>query len=183
MSESVSGAYKKRHYGKYRGTVFDNADPLLKGRIQAIVPDILKGVPLTWALPCLPVTGILGLQSGMYVLPPLDASVWIEFEHGDLNYPIWSGCFWDSQAQIPVVALAGTPETAPIVLQTVGQNVLWLGGDPASGITLSCGPAASPSSPQIKISQAGILIYDGKGGGIAIAGGAVAINNGALIIK
>jgi len=176
-------AHKKRHYGKYRGTVFDNDDPLFKGRIQAVVTDVLGDIPTTWATPCLPVTGIIGVQSGIYALPPIGANVWMEFEHGDVNYPIWSGCFWDSQGQIPLAALAGTPETAPIVMQTVGQNVLWIGGDPATGITLSCGPALSPTSPQIKISQAGILIFDGKGGGIAIAGGVVAVNNGALVIK
>jgi hypothetical protein len=174
---------KKQYFGKYRGTVFNNIDPELKGRILAMVPDVLKAVPTTWALPCVPVTGIAALQSGVYVLPPKGANVWIEFEHGDVNYPIWSGCFWGSQAEIPLAAMAGTPATSPIVIQTVGQNTLWIGGDPATGITLSCGPAMSPTSPQIKISQAGILIFDGKGGGIAIAGGVVAINNGALMIK
>jgi hypothetical protein len=174
---------KKQYLGKYRGTVADNADPLFKGRIQAIVPDVLGIVPTTWATPCLPLTGILGLQSGVYLVPPIGASVWMEFEHGDANYPIWSGSFWDSQAQIPLVALAGTPETAPIVMQTVGQNVLWIGGDPVTGLTLSCGPAASPSSPQIKISQAGIIISDGKGGMITMNAGVVTVNQGALVIK
>jgi hypothetical protein len=182
MSDGAAASAKK-YVGKYRGTVFNNVDPEFKGRIQALVPDVLKQVPTTWALPCLPVTGIVGLQSGIFVLPPLEANVWIEFEHGDVNFPIWSGCFWGSQGEIPIVAQAGTPATAPIVMQTVGQNTLWIGGDPATGITISCGPAVSPTSPQIKISQAGILIFDGKGGGIAIAGGVVAINNGALIIK
>jgi hypothetical protein len=82
-----------------------------------------------------------------------------------------------------VVALAGTPETAPIVMQTVGQNTLWIGGDPVSGITISCGPAMTPTSPQIKITQAGIVITDGKGGSIMVSLGAVSINNGALLVK
>jgi hypothetical protein len=174
---------KKKYFGKYRGVVFNNADVEQKGRIQALVVDVLGMTPTTWALPCLPLTGIVGVQSGTFFLPPLDANVWIEFEHGDVNYPIWSGCFWGTQSQIPLVALAGTPETAPIVMQTVGQNILWIGGDPVTGITISCGPAATPSSPQIKISQTGILITDGKGGTILVSLGAVSINNGALLIK
>ncbi len=174
---------KKTYFGKYRGTVFNNVDLEQKGRIQALVPDVLGTIPTTFALPCLPLTGIEGLQSGTYFLPPLDANVWIEFEHGDVNYPIWSGCFWGMQSQIPLAALAGTPETAPIVLQSVGQNTLWIGGDPVTGITISCGPAISPTSPQIKITQAGIVITDGKGGSIVVALGAVTINEGALLIK
>jgi hypothetical protein len=174
---------KKKYFGKYRGIVFDNADVEQKGHIQALVPDVLGLIPTTWALPCLPLTGMVGVQCGTYFLPPLDANVWMEFEHGDVNLPIWSGSFWGSQGQIPIVALAGSPETAPIVMQTVGQNTLWLGGDPVTGITISCGPAVSPTSPQIKITQAGIVITDGKGGSIMVALGAVTINNGALLIK
>ena len=174
---------RRKYYGKYRGTVFNNIDPEKKGRIQAIVPDVLKQIPTTWATPCLPVTGIPGVQSGVYLLPPKLANVWMEFEHGDVNYPIWSGCFWGSVSEVPLVAQAATPATPAIVMQTVGQNTLWIGGDAATGITVSCGPAVTPTSPQIKISQAGILISDGKNGTILIAAGTVTINSGALIIK
>jgi len=171
---------KKKYYGKYRGTVFDNNDLEFKGRIQAIVPDVLGAVPTTWATPCVPITG---LQSGIYVVPDIGANVWIEFEHGDQDYPIWSGCFWGSQSEIPVAALAGNPVTPSIVMQSVGQNTVWIGGDPVTGITLSCGPAASPTSPRIMISAAGIVISDGAGGMINIAGGVVTVNLGALIVK
>jgi len=174
---------KRKYYGKYRGVVFDNADPEFRGRIQALVSDVLGMVPTTWALPCLPLTGMMAVQSGAYFLPALDANVWIEFEHGDVNRPIWTGCFWGSQAQVPAVALLSTPETAPIVLQTVGMNTVWIGGDPATGITLCCGPAVSPTSPQIKISQTGIVISDGHGGTIVIGAGTVMINNGAILVK
>jgi hypothetical protein len=171
---------RRKYYGKYRGTVFENNDLEKKGRILALVPDVLKELPTTWALPCLPVTGV---QSGVYLIPPKMANVWIEFEHGDVNYPIWSGGFWGTPAEIPAVAQASTPDAAPIVIQTVGQNTVWIGGDPATGITVSCGPAPLPTSPQIKISQAGVLITDGKNGSILIAAGTVTINGGALIIK
>jgi hypothetical protein len=179
----MSEGKKQKYYGKYRGTVFNNNDLEFKGRIQAIVPDVLGAVPTTWAMPCVPITGIAGLQSGIYVVPALDASVWIEFEHGDQDYPIWSGCFWGSQEEIPLVALAGDPVTPAIVLQSVGQNTVWIGGDPVTGITLSCGPADSPTSPRIMISAAGILISDGMGGSINIAAGVVTVNLGALIVK
>jgi len=80
------------HYGKFRGKVTDNQDPLGRGRIRAIVPAI-SDRPLTWAEPCAPYAGP---KVGWYIIPPLGADVWIEFERGDPDYPIWSGCFWAS---------------------------------------------------------------------------------------
>ena len=48
---------RNRYYGKYRGTVVNNIDPMQIGRIQAIVPDV-GIVPTSWAMPCLPGAGI-----------------------------------------------------------------------------------------------------------------------------
>jgi hypothetical protein len=80
----------QRFYGKYRGTVENNIDPMHMGRIVATVPTVTGSLPSTWAMPCTPFpAGTPSLS-----VPPLGASVWIEFEAGDPNYPIWSGCFW-----------------------------------------------------------------------------------------
>jgi type VI secretion system (T6SS) baseplate-like injector VgrG len=177
----MSKAPKKTFFGKYRGTVFNNVDPEMKGRIQAIVPDALGVVPTTWATPCVPVTGNPGLQSGIYVVPPIDASVWMEFEHGDPDLPIWTGCFWGSPAEVPLPALMGAPAVPNIVLQTIGQNTILMSGDPATGIIISCGLPV-PGMPGITISQAGVIISDGKGGTIALAEGIVTINFGALVV-
>jgi len=81
-----------RYFGKYRGLVKDNKDPLKLGRIQATVPSV-PGMTLNWALPCAPYAGT---QVGFYTMPPIGALVWIEFEGGDPTYPIWSGCFWNT---------------------------------------------------------------------------------------
>jgi hypothetical protein len=174
-------ANKKQFYGKYRGTVFNNLDPELKGRIQAIVPDVLGVVPTTWATPCVPISGNPGLQSGIFVIPPLEASVWMEFEHGDPDYPIWAGCFWGSPAEVPIPALMGDPAMPNIVLQTVGQNTILMSGDPVTGIILSCGLPVQ-TMPSITISQTGIIISDGKGGMITVTGGTVNVNLGALVV-
>ena len=48
----------KRYYGKYRGTVINNVDPMQIGRIQAMVPDVAALLPSSWAMPCIPVAGI-----------------------------------------------------------------------------------------------------------------------------
>ena len=47
----------QRLFGKYRGTVLNNLDPLQLGRIQATVPDVSGLAPTSWAMPCVPVAG------------------------------------------------------------------------------------------------------------------------------
>src|SRR5579884_1718431 len=94
----------RRFYGKYRGKVADNIDPLFLGRILPIVPAV-SDLPLTWATPCVPYAG---LEVGLCAIPPIDANVWIEFEGGDPDYPIWTGCFWE-EGQTPLGPL--NPET------------------------------------------------------------------------
>ncbi len=85
-------------YGKYRGKVQDNRDPQRLGRIRAMVPAVAPDT-LNWAMPCVPYAGP---QEGFLMLPPVGANVWVEFEGGDLNYPIWSGAFWgDTEKQEP----------------------------------------------------------------------------------
>ena len=70
-------------------------------------------------MPCVP---FAGQQSGVFVLPQIGAGVWVEFEQGDPDYPIWVGGFWGSAAEVPALALAGLPVSPSIVLQTGNQN-------------------------------------------------------------
>ena len=90
MVSALAGAMQARHYGKYRGQVASNADPANRGRLQVSVPALL-GDQLVWAMPCAPYAGN---GVGLFALPPVGTGVWVEFEGGDLDYPIWSGCFW-----------------------------------------------------------------------------------------
>lgn len=102
----------RRFFGKYRGKVVANKDPLGIGRIQPVVPAIAPDA-INWAMPCTPYAGP---QEGFFMIPPVGANVWIEFEGGDPNYPIWSGCFWgEKQDQKPPTDATG-PEMK--VLQT-----------------------------------------------------------------
>jgi hypothetical protein len=80
----------KQYFGKYRGIVLNHTDPLQLGRILAQVPDV-SALPTTWAMPCLPYVS----SHGILALPPVGTSIWIEFEQGNVDYPIWSGCFWN----------------------------------------------------------------------------------------
>lgn len=87
-----------KYFGKYRGVVTENHDPEQTGRIRATVPDVLGEVETSWAMPCvtLPLSDDVGSA-----LPAIGANVWIEFEQGDPEYPIWSGCFFSSSSETP----------------------------------------------------------------------------------
>ncbi len=165
---------KNKYYGKYRSTVFNNIDPEQRGRIQAIVPDVSGLIPTSWAMPCLP---IAGKQSGVYVVPQIGSGVWIEFEQGDPDYPIWTGCFWGIAAEVPALALAGNPLSPSIVLQTALQNAIVISDvpGPTGGIMIKSTTGAS-----IIVNDTGIYIQNGKGASLTMVGPAVDINNGAI---
>ncbi len=165
-----------KHWGKYRGMVMNNIDPMQLGRLQVQVPDVTGLLPSTWALPCLPMAG---KQSGVWVLPQVGAGVWVEFEHGDLDYPIWTGCWYGATAEIPTLALAAIPGQPNIVLQTGGQTTLMLSDTPGptGGILLKTSTGAS-----IMINDIGITITNGKGATISLTGPTVTINESALMV-
>jgi uncharacterized protein involved in type VI secretion and phage assembly len=142
----------EKFWGKYRGTVVNNIDPEQRGRLSCIVPDVLSLVPSTWAEPCAPLAGPTGPPMGVYMVPPIGAGVWVEFEHGDPDYPIWVGCRWGSSADIPSQAKAGLPVSPSIVLQTAGQNMIVISDvpGPAGGIMIRSGAST------LVISQSGI---------------------------
>ena len=163
-------------YGKYRGAVLNNIDPLGRGRIIVEVPDALGLSPSAWAEACAPLAGV---QSGVYLVPQIGAGVWIEFERGDPGFPIWTGCRWDSGADVPPLAQTGPPANPPIVLQTPGGAALMLSDAPgaAGGIVLKTAGGAT-----ISISDAGIAIANGKGAVITLIGPTVDVNNGAWTV-
>jgi len=125
-------------------------------------------------MPCLPFAGI---QSGFYAVPAIGSQVWIEFEQGNPDYPIWVGCFWDSAADVPALALAGVPGLQQIIVQTTGQNTLLISDapGPTGGILLK-----SSTGALISVSDVGITISNGQGATITMNGPAVTVNQGAL---
>lgn len=164
------------YYGKYRGLVLNNIDPLQKGRVQVQVPDVLGLGLSSWAMPCMP---IAGPQMGVYNVPPIGAGVWVEFEGGNPDYPIWSGGFWGSVAEVPALALAPSVPASPnIVLQTMGQNTVSISDVPGTGGIM----LKSTTGAMILVNDVGITISNGKGATIVMAGPTVTINNGALVI-
>ncbi|NER82209.1 MAG: baseplate assembly protein, partial [Leptolyngbya sp. SIO1D8] len=179
MNATPSSDGDRKYYGKYRGTVLVNIDPEQRGRLQVSVPDVLAFIPSSWAEPCVPLAGPTGPPMGTYFVPPIGAGVWVEFEQGDVERPIWVGCRFGSAADVPTLAFAGLPVSPNIVMQTAGQNTLMISDlpGPTGGILLKSATGAS-----ISISTTGIIIQNGQGASIAMVGPTVTINNGALAI-
>jgi uncharacterized protein involved in type VI secretion and phage assembly len=172
---STSGPY----FGKYRGTVINNIDPDMRGRLLITVPDVLDVIPSSWAEPCVPLAGPTGPPMGVYMVPPIGAGVWVEFEHGSADRPIWVGCRWGTSSDVPTLAQAGLPVSPNIVMQTLGQNALVISDlpGPTGGIMLKSATGAS-----LIVNDTGIYIQNGKGASITMVGPTITVNNGALTI-
>ncbi len=158
-------------YGKYRGIVTDINDPLMIGRIRARVPDVMGDGESGWAMPCAPFGG---QSTGFFALPSTGAGVWIEFEHGDPDYPIWSGCWWGSVAEMPPILLA--PPYKKMMIKTEGGITVILDDTPGiGGITLE-----TASGQKIVMNSINVEITNGQGASIKLMGPQVSINSGAL---
>ena len=170
----------KRYYGKYRGLVIENIDPEQIGRVMVQCPDVLGEIPSSWAMPCVPAAGI---QSGIFVVPPIGSQVWVEFEQGDPDYPIWTGGFWGLVADVPIFATAppAIPPGQNIVLQTTGQNMIMVSDAPPTPVTGGI-VLKSVSGAMIVVNETGIYISNGQGATITLVGPAVAVNIDALTV-
>ena len=153
----------QKFYGKYRGMVISNIDPMQQGRLMVQVPDVGGLIPGTWAMPCVPIAGI---QNGMFALPIPGSGVWV-------------GGFWGSAAEVPALALLTPPAVPAITLQTPLQNGLTISDvpGPTGGIMIK-----STTGAMLIVNDTGIYIQNGKGAAITLVGPVVTINNGALTV-
>lgn len=148
-------AVHKRYYGKYRGTVLSNVDLLGQGRLLVEVTDAQSLFPSSWAMPCMPFAGI---ATGAYMLPAVGSGVWIEFEQGDADRPIWVGCFWGPPRSLPPAAEVSTVEApdlpvATLETATCGISVCDVPLGPLGQVGLHAGPDCS-----IAMTEAGVII-------------------------
>jgi uncharacterized protein involved in type VI secretion and phage assembly len=183
----------KQYWGKYRASVVTNVDPQKRGRIKVTIPDVSGSEESGWAMPCIPVAGP---GSGAFVLPPVGAGVWVEFEHGDPDYPIWVGGFWGKEGEVPKPANDGKPDKPSVVIRSCGGHHFVISdadGDDGglllkaaggasvrvndSGITIDNGKGA-----KISVTDGGISVDDGKGAKVELQGNTVKVNDGALSV-
>jgi len=161
----MKGDDARQYFGKYRGTVVNTSDPEQRARLQAIVPDVLGTQPSTWALPAAP---YVGNGAGFVALPPIGAGVWIEFEQGHPDFPIWCGGWWGASAELPV----NSTGLNQITLATPGRQAVVISDAPGplGGVTLRTSTGA-----HITVSDAAIVIDNGRGASITLAGNTVHI--------
>ncbi|HEX2558207.1 MAG TPA: phage baseplate assembly protein V [Nitrososphaera sp.] len=157
-----------RFFGKYRGKVTDNMDPLMQGRIRAKVPAVFGEEETGWALPCSPYAGS---GVGFFFVPPVDSNVWIEFEGGDGDYPIWTGGFWGVGETPAVPGLASTK-----IIKTDNATIKLDDLPGAGGITIE-----TTTGLKIVMNITGIELSNGAAS-VKLTPASVSVNNGALEI-
>ena len=165
-----------KYFGKYRGTCTNNADPKQEGRIQAVCADVSALSPTTWAMPALPVGGP---QYGIFALPALGSGVWIEFENGNSENPIWTGCYMGNAGEVPAASKL-VPPGAGITMQTLLQNSLTLSDveGPTGGFMIK-----TKSGVTLIVNDTGISLRTPQGASLVMTAKTVTINDGALVIN
>jgi uncharacterized protein involved in type VI secretion and phage assembly len=153
-----------RFYGKYRGTVTDVGTESNLGRIKAKVPAVLDGLETNWCMPCVPYAGD---QAAIAFLPERGAGVWIEFEGGDVSFPIWVGCYWHKD-EIP----SGVAPDVKVI-KTKGNQQIVL-DDKDHEITIS-----DANKNSVTLDRNGITLTRGSGT-LAVTDGKVSANDGAM---
>lgn len=153
-----------RFYGKYRGVVTAVDGPTM--RLRARVPSVLGNQECGWAMPCVPYAGN---QVGIAFLPEEGSGVWIEFEGGDVSFPIWTGCYW-RQGEIPPEAKADSKtiisRKVKIVLDDGNTVALW----------------TDENENSIGLDSSGVALQRG-GGKVAVESSGVSVNDGALEVR
>jgi hypothetical protein len=160
-----------QHFGKYRGKVEGNIDPMMMGRLQVSVPAVLGQGRMSWAMPCV---AFAGPGVGLFLLPPVGANVWVEFEGGDPDYPIWAGCFWGA-GECPA-----TPAVEGMKVLKTGAVTLKVSDLPGvGGVTLEVDPPAVATPLKMVFDATGIQISNAAAS-VKLTPASVSLNNGAL---
>lgn len=174
LERIVAGLVEKverRYYGKYCGFVVDNDDPAMLGRLKLRVPSVLGNEVVTgWALPCVPYGGAAG--QGFLFIPEREAGVWVEFEEGDLEFPIWVGTFWskpDGESELPKPnkedgseeGEVQDPPSRKIIKTLKGHTLQFEDADEGEMVLLVDGV----NGHVISLDSKGITINDGKNSG------------------
>ncbi len=114
-----------KFFGLYRGIVRSNDDSheangyrcCLKVYVPQVYGQEIETVDLPWAEPCLPFGGGRLDQEksyGFIAIPPIGASVWVMFEQGYNERPVWMGAWYgtrDGDPELPEEAQDEYPNT------------------------------------------------------------------------
>ena len=117
---------------------------------------------------------MLGELLARCALPPAGTSVWVEFEEGNINRPIWAGFFWkdneiDSADATESIAFWKTPGLTIRIDNDSGKVEIETSG--GSKITLESS-AIKIEAPEVELS--------GNGGSAKVSASGFDAMNGAL---
>jgi uncharacterized protein involved in type VI secretion and phage assembly len=174
---------ESRHYGKHRGVVTDNQDPDDLGRVRARVPRLLRDVETGWALPSAPYGG--ASEQGLFAVPDVGAGVWIEFEAGDLAYPIWTGTWWGPgerpEGATPAQKVLKTLSGHKIVLDDdAGSIVVTDANDNAVTLDGSGAKVEDANGNAVTMDSSGIVIEDLSGNSITMASSGITVKGSVI---
>ena len=158
-------------FGKYRGKVENNVDPMQMGRLQVSVAAVLGDGRQSWAMPCAP---YFGSGVGLFAIPPTGANVWVEFEAGDSDYPIWSGGFWGTGEAPAQPAIAETK-----IFKTDGVTLTISDLPGAGGLTIEVGPPVAATQMKLVFDSTGITLSN-TAASVKLTAASVSVNDGAL---
>ena len=163
--EDLLERVRGRFYGKYRGIV--SAVDAATMRIKAKVPSVLGETDSGWCMPCVPDAGP---QAGFAFLPEIGSGVWIEFEGGDVSYPIWVGGYW-RESEYP----ADAAPRVKVIVTAAGHKLTF--DDDKKSITLS-----DPNGNTVTLTNSGLKLANGNAS-VVVSSASVSINDRALEVR
>ncbi len=163
--EDLLEQLRTRFFGKYRGIVSDVDASTM--RIKAKVPSVLGETTTGWCMPCVPYAGP---DVGIAFLPESGSGVWIEFEGGDVSYPIWTGGYW-REGEVP----ADAADHVKVIITTQKQKIEF--DDDQGSITLS-----DNNGNTVTLDSSGITLTNSQST-VVVDSTSVSVNNGALEVQ
>ena len=108
---------------------------------------------------------------GFAFLPAVGSGVWIEFEGGDVSYPIWVGGYWRTGEFPP----SGAAQNVRVIVTAATLTLTF--DDDQSQITLS-----DPNGNTVTLGDSGLTLANGQQS-VAVSSSSVSVNNGALEVR
>lgn len=182
VSDPNGPDFRRLYHGKFKGFVRDNLDPEGRGRVRCYCPQVMGDLDdkdhwLGWAEPCFPWLGGLSiLDAGVPMTKAEnqgeDVGLWLEFQNGEVDFPIYVGTF----------VVAPTNDGVHTVMKPAAQ-ISSEGGsllaDPpagSSGVENFTPPAAAlppgPNGREIRLfSKVGVdIVIGSRDGGFMVIG-------------
>lgn len=131
MFELETDAYHEtadKYYGKYPGRVLENTPPEEddhRGELLVEIPAILEETPDGAGERALQVVAKPCFLPGFFFIPDPEAQVWVEFVAGDIDYPVWTGVWYPTDAS-PRTADDQAPTEFQKIQRTSSGHVIQL---------------------------------------------------------